>query len=580
VATISNTTGTQGLAAGAGVGTATITATLSGVSGSTGLTVTAATLSSLVVTPANPTIAKGTTLQFTATGTYSDSSVQDLTALVTWTSSATAVATVSNAAGSHGLATGAAIGTTTVTATSGSVSGATGLTVTAATLSALQVTPANPTIAKGTTQQFVATGIYTDLTTQDLTAQVTWSSSATTVATISNAAGTQGLATAVAQGGATITATHLGVTGSTALTVTAETLVSLDVQPVDPTVAKGTLQQFRVIGTFTDNSTQDLTESATWSSGTTSVATVSNAVGSHGLVTTLAVGSSIITATTGGKSDTSTITVTAATLTSIAVTPAGPSVPFGSKQQFVATGTYSDSTTQDLTTQVTWASSATAVATISNTAGSQGLATTASPGASTISATLATVTGSTTLNVTAAALASISVSPTNPSVAAGYKLQFTATGLYTDGTTQNLTTSVTWASSSTGVATISNAAGTNGLATVAAAGTTTISATLSGKTGSTTLTGTNVTLSSIAVTPNPGTVAVRQKLQMTATGTFSDGSKLDVTTQVSWSSSAKKVASVSSVGLVSGIKAGSSTIKASKGAGKNGVSGTASVTVQ
>ena len=48
--------------------------------GSTVLTVTAATLQSIAVTPANPSIAKGLTQQFTATGTYSDSSTQNLTA--------------------------------------------------------------------------------------------------------------------------------------------------------------------------------------------------------------------------------------------------------------------------------------------------------------------------------------------------------------------------------------------------------------------------------------------------------------------------------------------------------------------
>ena len=63
------------------------------------------------------------------TGLYSDNSTQDLTTQVTWTSSDNAVATVSNAAGSNGLATTAGVGSTTVSATSGAVSGSTSLTV-------------------------------------------------------------------------------------------------------------------------------------------------------------------------------------------------------------------------------------------------------------------------------------------------------------------------------------------------------------------------------------------------------------------------------------------------------------------
>ena len=137
------------------------------------------------------------TQQFTATGLYSDNSTQDLTTQVTWASSNAAVATVSDAAGSNGLATAAGAGSTTVSATSGGVTGDTTLTVTDATLVSIEVSPTDPSIANGTTQQFTATGVYTDDSTQDLTAEVTWASSDEAVATVSNAADSKGLATAV-----------------------------------------------------------------------------------------------------------------------------------------------------------------------------------------------------------------------------------------------------------------------------------------------------------------------------------------------------------------------------------------------
>src|SRR5207249_12326751 len=90
------------------------------------------------------------------------------------------------------------------------------LTVTAAILSTITVTPTAPSVANGTTRQFTATGTYSDFTTQDLTTQVTWSSSSPAVATISNAGGTQGLATSVAAGGPiTITATFGSEIGRT-----------------------------------------------------------------------------------------------------------------------------------------------------------------------------------------------------------------------------------------------------------------------------------------------------------------------------------------------------------------------------
>jgi hypothetical protein len=85
-------------------------------------------LVSIAVTPANPAILVGATQQFTATGTYSDTSTHDLTNQATWTSATTSVATVSGL----GLATGSAVGTSTIGAALGTVSGSTVLKVTAA----------------------------------------------------------------------------------------------------------------------------------------------------------------------------------------------------------------------------------------------------------------------------------------------------------------------------------------------------------------------------------------------------------------------------------------------------------------
>src|SRR5207249_3669841 len=270
-----------------------------------------------------------------------------------------------------------------------------------ATLVSIGVTPANPNLPQGLTRQFTATGTYWDNSTQDLTAQVAWSSSNTGVATIDSA----GLATSVAAGTTTITATLGLVSGNTTLTVTNATLSSIAVTPTNPSIANGTTRQFTATGTYSDSTTQDLTTQVAWSSSSPGVATISNASGSKGLATSVAAGGPItITATLGSASCTTTntcatLTVTSATLVSIAVTPTNPGLPLGLTQQFTATGTFSDSTTQDLTTQVTWSSSSTAVATISNAGGSQGLATSVAAGTTTITATLGGVSGSTTLTV-------------------------------------------------------------------------------------------------------------------------------------------------------------------------------------
>ncbi len=213
------------------VGTTSISATLDGISGSTALTVTGATLVSIGVTPASPSTVKGLSQQFTATGIYTDASTQNLTATVTWASSDTNKASISNATGSQGTRIGDGCRLDVDFGNTGGVSSATTLTVTDATLVSIDVTPATTSIAKGLTRQFTATGTYTDATTQDLTANATWTSSDTGKASISNAAGSQGLASSTSVGSTSISATFNAVTSATTLTVTDATLVSIDVTP-------------------------------------------------------------------------------------------------------------------------------------------------------------------------------------------------------------------------------------------------------------------------------------------------------------------------------------------------------------
>jgi hypothetical protein len=115
---------------------------------------------------------------------------------------------------------------------------------------------------------------------------------------------------------------------------------------------------------------------------------------------------------------------------------------------------------------------------VSNASGSYGLATGVSIGTPSISATIGSISGSTTLTVTAPLLLSIAVSQssvTNPNIALGLNVQYTAIGTYTDHTGP-LTGPFTWASSNILVATIDS----SGLAVPVAYGTTTITATDTG----------------------------------------------------------------------------------------------------
>ena len=174
------------------------------------------------------------------------------------------------------------------------------------TLLAIDLSPLNPTIDVGKTAQFQATGRYSDASTSDITNEVTWGISDTTVATINSA----GLATGAGPGTATIGATQGAISGEATLTVNAPQLQSIAISPQNPTTEVGQTQPFTATGTFSDNSTSDITNQVTWASNDQNVATINSA----GLATGVGPGTATISATQGAISDQTTLTVNAVQL--------------------------------------------------------------------------------------------------------------------------------------------------------------------------------------------------------------------------------------------------------------------------
>lgn len=169
------------------------------------------------------------------------------------------------------------------------------------TLLSVALTPTGATILVGATQQYQAIGTYDDGSTKVVSP--VWTSSAPASATIS--AG--GLAKGVAAGTATITATLGAVTGTTTLTVQVAPPLAITVTPANPSISLSSgSQQFTATGTYANAPTQDLTSTATWTSSNALVVASSFSAGS---ATVLAVGNTVITASVGAVSGTTTLTV-------------------------------------------------------------------------------------------------------------------------------------------------------------------------------------------------------------------------------------------------------------------------------
>ena len=145
------------------------------------------TLTTLVVTPPTPSIVAGDALQMTATGSYDDGSVKNITGQVTWTTSDQTKAKVNGS----GMVNGVNAGSATITASSANVSGSTTVSITLASLASIQVSPSSTSAITGQTVPFSATGNFVGGGSADITDAVVWSTSNPNVS-ISNSAATAG----------------------------------------------------------------------------------------------------------------------------------------------------------------------------------------------------------------------------------------------------------------------------------------------------------------------------------------------------------------------------------------------------
>jgi hypothetical protein len=296
------------------------------------------------------------------------------------------------------------------------------------------------------------------------------------------------LATGLNIGGTNISATLLGVTATTKLTVSDAVLKKITISPSNETIANGTWLQYIAMGEYGDGTLRDITSKVTWSSSDAKIAIIYNAATNKGFTKAMGIGKVEIKATLEDKSVTTSLTVSAALLTKITIDPANGVAAKGTSLQFKAQGSYSDGSTQDLTKEVTWNSDKAPVAIISNDPASAGLASAKDKGHTNISANYKNKTAQATLTVTDALLETIVVTPASASVAIGATQQYQAQGSFTDGMKQDLTKQVVWSSDQPGVAIISNVVGSEGLASGVAVGSCQLTAVFGKVTGKAALT--------------------------------------------------------------------------------------------
>lgn len=314
----------NGVVTGTGAGGAVITGTAEGKQGTATVTVSAVPVARVQVQPATDTLVLGDSVQLTATAF--DSAGHVITGrTATWTTSNGAVAIVT----SDGLVFSRAAGTATITATIGGKSDFAKITVVLPPVASVTVAPADTSIIVGTTAKLVAT--LKDAGGNVLTGRtITWSSSNASVASV-NATGTV-TGVVASTTAVTITATSEGTSGTATVTVNPLPVASVSVMPAAPVIFAG--DSVQLTATALDGNNKPIPgQSFTWTSSNQAVATVS----ATGMVNSLTNGSSIITATTSGKSGTATVTVNPVPVGRVSIAPTDTTVVIFSSVQFTAT---------------------------------------------------------------------------------------------------------------------------------------------------------------------------------------------------------------------------------------------------
>jgi putative lipoic acid-binding regulatory protein len=394
----------------------------------------------------------------------------------------------------------------------------------------------------------------------DITDYVTWSTSNNNIATMNSKQA--GLVDSFEVGDVQINASLGSFNEYYDIRYLAPILIELMITPTNPFLHPYNLQQFKAMGTFSDQTRDDVTNVVTWATNNVETATVSNEFDSKGKARALSAGKTQIVAEYNGTMASADITVYSGDLIEIQIQPASDliSIAKGYHKQFHAFGLYSDNTRPDITEQVTWHSNHNSIAKVS-----KGLVEAIAVGETQIEASLEDVLSSIDVTVTEAVLEKILVSPQNKTIPMYSQEQFTAEAIFSDMTVNDITNQVLWIASNPQVA-IFDDDFHKGRINTESPGMTTIIATYQSLTGSTFLTVSGAALDSIIVIPDEISIPLGSMYHFTATGIFEDEIDDDLTDKVTWSSSDITVARVSNdipnKGLVNAVSVGTSFIRA------------------
>ncbi|WP_318509820.1 Ig-like domain-containing protein [Photobacterium leiognathi] len=568
----------RGILTGINTGTVEVKASYEGIeSNIINVRITDAILSSIAISvkslSPDASIYSGGQLSLAAEGTYSDGSTSPLTNKVTWHSSAVDIAQIDD----KGILTGVSIGTVEVKASyEGIESNIINVRITDAILTSMNISVKSlspeASIYSGGKLSFVAEGIYSDGSTSPLTNKVTWHSSAVDIAQIDD----KGILTGVSIGTVEVKASYEGIESNiinVRITDAILSSITISVKSLLPDASEASIHSggklpFTAEGIYSDGSTSPLTNKITWHSSAMEIAHIDD----KGILTGVSIGTVDVKASYEGiESNIINVRITDAILSSITISvksllpdASEASIYSGGQLSLAAEGIYSDGSILPLTNKVTWYSSAIDIAQIDD----KGILTGLNTGTVEVKASYEGI-ESNIINVTItdAILLSLETTPAIISVPKGVPITLKVNATLSDSSIVDVTKWVDWSHSSVADSILESTF------VEYEEGKYQVIASLQGiHSNVVDITVTEAEVVSILITPKTDlTVYRNDPLQLTAIGTYTDGSEQNITTTAEWHSNEPGIIAVTNKGLANYIKDGEAPIYASVGTVRSNV---------
>jgi hypothetical protein len=477
-------------------------------------------------------ISLGVPTRFKLSANYDNLTQADITDGIVWQSNSSSFLLGAADSSSTGIFTGVKVGSVGIKAEYQSMSIVSRTQIQMPSIRSIAVTAESNTFLLGTYAPVQAIATFQNNTSFDISSSVSWSVNDPSVGTVNQ----QGMLEALYPGELVVKAQYGDVQGEETFTVSSVNFKSFRLVPTVASIPLGMSQTFKLYGVLADNTEQDITAYARWTSSNDLVVKAGgmDEPAVRGLYAAVQKGTAVAYARYGTTTLQANLTITDAALSSLSIKTDNPEGICGvNHPHFTAEGLLSDNSSKDMTSAVSWSVEPADAAIPS--ADQKGLILTKKPGPATVTAsylenaTQQLVKASATINIQAAVVTGVGITAPLASLAIGQSTQVHAGQIMSCGTGADYTNQVSWSSSDTNLVTISNVNGSKGLLTtrgsISVPTLVTITAVGGGFDGSFEMEIRPKEVESILVVPAKSTLVVgAETTTVTVNATFTDGS--------------------------------------------------------